>query len=82
MEETQPIPVLDPKKSKAKRQDMSLLPDGKKIVRTLRFEREDKKRGYKKYFMFNIMQCPDSSFEAVMRYGTAPDSAVGGGIRK
>ncbi|KAF9920583.1 Transcription factor spt20, partial [Linnemannia zychae] len=81
-EEIQPIPVLDPKKSKAKRQEMSVLPDGRKIVRTIRFEREDKKRGYKVYFMFNIMQCPDLSFEAIMRYGTAPDSAVNGGIRK
>ncbi|ORZ13876.1 Spt20 family-domain-containing protein, partial [Lobosporangium transversale] len=82
MEETQPIPVLDPKKSKAKRQEMSILPDGRKIVRTIRFEREDKQRNYKVYFMFNIMQCPDQSFEAIMRYGTAPDSAVNGGIRK
>jgi hypothetical protein len=45
LEETQTIPVLDPKKSKAKRQEMSVLPDGRKIVRTIRFEREDKKRG-------------------------------------
>ncbi|KAF9099724.1 Transcription factor spt20, partial [Mortierella sp. AM989] len=82
MEETQSIPVLDPKKSKAKRQEMSVLPDGRKIVRTIRFEREDKKRNYKMYFMFNIMQCPDQSFEAIMRYGTAPDSAINGGIRK
>ncbi|KAF9981816.1 Transcription factor spt20, partial [Modicella reniformis] len=81
-EETQPIPVLDPKKSKAKRQDMSILPDGRKIVRTIRFEQEDKKRNYKMYFMFNIMQCPDQTFEAIMRYGTAPDSAVNGGVRK
>ncbi|KAI8595934.1 Spt20 family-domain-containing protein, partial [Dissophora ornata] len=44
MEETQLIPVLDPKKSKAKRQEMSVLPDGRKIVRTIRFEREDKRR--------------------------------------
>jgi hypothetical protein len=36
----------------------------------------------KMYFMFNIMQSPDLSFEAIMRYGTAPDSAVNGGIRK
>jgi len=49
MEETQVIPVLDPKKSKAKRQEMSVLPDGRKIVRTIRFEREDKKRGCKLY---------------------------------
>lgn len=47
LEETQPIPVLDPKKSKAKRQEMSLLPDGRKIVRTIRFEQEDKKRNRK-----------------------------------
>ncbi|KAG0325679.1 Transcription factor spt20 [Podila horticola] len=82
LEETQLIPVLDPKKSKAKRQEMSILPDGRKIVRTIRFEREDKKRAYKMYFMFSIMQCPDLSFEAIMRYGTAPDSAVNGGTRR
>lgn len=56
LEETQLIPVLDPKKSKAKRQEMSILPDGRKIVRTIRFEREDKKRActYMKLTLGNL----------------------------
>ncbi|KAF9973030.1 Transcription factor spt20 [Actinomortierella ambigua] len=81
-EETQTIPVLDPKKSKAKRQEMAQLPDGRKLVRTIRFEVDDKKRNYKMYYLFNIIQNPDASFEAVMRYGTQPDSSVGGGMRR
>ncbi|KAJ1942563.1 Transcription factor spt20, partial [Linderina macrospora] len=66
--------------AKKSRGQMSMLADGRKVVRTLRLVKNLDGRTI--HTVFNVLELPDNrGLQGMLRWGTQPDSAVGGETR-
>ncbi|KAJ2492099.1 Transcription factor spt20 [Coemansia sp. RSA 2050] len=80
---TPPVPPLAPGRKAAARKNrsqMSLLPDGRKVIRTLRFVQVIGNRST--HTVFHVFELPeDGGLQGMMRWGTLPDTAINGGSK-
>ncbi|KAJ2413437.1 Transcription factor spt20 [Coemansia sp. RSA 2530] len=78
-----PVPPPAPgRKAPARknRSQMSLLPDGRKVIRTLRFVQNIGNRST--HTVFHVFELPeDGGLQGMMRWGTLPDTAINGGSK-
>ncbi|KAJ1959171.1 Transcription factor spt20, partial [Dipsacomyces acuminosporus] len=66
--------------SKKSRSQMSLLADGRKVIRTLRFVKTVNGRSI--HTVFHVVELPDNhGLQGILRWGTLPDSSLDGDTR-
>ncbi|KAI8970169.1 Spt20 family-domain-containing protein [Mycotypha africana] len=75
---SEPLPAIDIKKGKGRKgiSEPSILPDGKKCCRTIRFERSE--NGKKVFTIVNIYTM-NGEYNGVFRWGTVYDTSIDGG---
>ncbi|KAJ2719588.1 Transcription factor spt20, partial [Coemansia sp. Benny D115] len=66
--------------TKKSRSQMSLLSDGRKVIRTLRFVQTI--NGRSTHTVFHVLELPEGKgLEGIMRWGSLPDTSINGGTK-
>ncbi|KAJ2671366.1 Transcription factor spt20 [Coemansia spiralis] len=75
-----PAPAGKKAPTKKSRSQMSLLSDGRRVIRTLRFVQTI--NGHSTHTVFHVLELPDNrGLQGIMRWGTLPDTSINGGSK-